>query len=90
MNKEDNNDNEISESLKKLLTQNQKLLHLDLSDLGLSEKVLLDLVVSIQKSKSLVGLHLTGNSGLTEAVYQAIVTGLSATYEEPLVFDSFN
>jgi hypothetical protein len=51
--------------LKNIFIQNQSLSHIDLSATGLSESIIFQLIACIKTSPSLVGVHLTNNSGIT-------------------------
>ena len=51
-----------------LLRENKKLIHLDLTATNLSEAAIIHILPAIRKSKSLQGIHLSGNPGVTETV----------------------
>jgi Ran GTPase-activating protein (RanGAP) involved in mRNA processing and transport len=52
------------EGLQNFISQNTKLMHLDLSDTGLSEDMILEIVKAVNYSANLIALHLSGNPGL--------------------------
>lgn len=55
----------VVEGLQNFISQNTKLMHLDLSDTGLSEDMILEIVKAVNYSANLIALHLSGNPGLT-------------------------
>ena len=48
------------------IQKNRQLLHLDLTQTKLSEKMLWDICCSITKSRTLVSLHVSENPGITD------------------------
>jgi hypothetical protein len=64
-----------------LITLNKKLIHLDLSETGLNSYVISRLIKLVRNSPSLVGLHLSGNSGVSGGMEKRIMNSLKATYE---------
>jgi len=71
------------------LRNNQNLLHLELSDTGLTKDVITGLIKPIHESTSLISVHLSGNPGLTPDMQQEILCKLNATYEKPLYLKTF-
>lgn len=57
----------MTDALQTLISKNTRLVHLDLSETGLSADMILELVKAINLSKSLSVVHLSGNPGLTTA-----------------------
>ena len=57
------------------------LFHLDLSECGLNEDIVLRLIKPVKNSVSLIGIHLSGNPGLTPKVEKRFLSSLEATYE---------
>jgi hypothetical protein len=51
-----------------MIRQNTKLIHLNLQNTGLNQQILVDLVRAVKRAKSLLGLHLGMNPGVTEEV----------------------
>jgi len=47
------------------------------------------MIKPIRNSPSLIGIHLTGNPGITPEVENMIISRLNATYEKSLNLDSF-
>ena len=86
---QDGGDAVLTKVLDKLL-QSKSLLHLDLSETGLSQAILVALLAPIKKSPCLVGLHLSGNPGLTPQFQSTVEAQLNATYEPRLQMDSFS
>lgn len=66
-----------------------KLFHVDLSEVGLTSDIILKLIKPIKDNLSLIGLHLSGNPGLTGDMEKRLVVRLNATYEKRLQLDSF-
>ena len=58
----------MSESITNLITNNQKLIHLNLSEMGLTSKIIIKLMMAIKSNNILMGVHLSGNPGLTKEV----------------------
>ena len=73
----------VFEFLKSILASSA-LQHADLSDTGLTEAMILALSKTINKSTSLLSVHLSGNPGLKDHVIRKVQGKLKATYEEPL------
>lgn len=61
-------DQSVCESLVTLLTKNPKIVHVDFSETGLTQEIVRNLIKPIQSSQTLVGVHLSGNPGLTPSV----------------------
>jgi len=64
-------------------------MHLDLSDTGLTEDMILEIIKGVKYSQNLIGLHLSGNPGLSLAVEAKIMSRIDATYERPFKLNSF-
>lgn len=60
-------------------------MHLDISDCGLTEGILLKLSKVINQSNSINSVHMSGNPGLKDEVVNKIQGKLKATYEKPLL-----
>ena len=54
-------DEKFAVCVENLIKGNKSLLHLDMSNMGLSEMVLIRIVKALRTSESLLGLHLSGN-----------------------------
>ena len=59
-------------------------MHLDLSDTGMTERMLMAVVKGIKSATRLMGVHLSGNEGLNEDVIDKIRRQMDATYEKKL------
>lgn len=55
---------EVAQNLCKFIKYNQNLLHLDLSNTGLTKRMLIEFGGALRKARSLICLHLSGNPGL--------------------------
>jgi hypothetical protein len=64
-------------------------MHLDLSDTGLSEDMILEIVKAVNYSANLISLHLSGNPGLTIQVESKIFEILNVTFEKSHKLNSF-
>jgi len=64
-------------------------MHLDLSNTGLSEEMLLDIARAIPYSKSLMSIHFSGNPGVNKLTKEKIYERIGATYEPPHKLDSY-
>jgi hypothetical protein len=71
------------------MLRSQVLQHVDLSDTGLTEGILLRLSKTIKVSISLLSIHLSGNPGLKDGITRKIQGKLKATYEAPLLKKTF-
>ena len=58
----------VKEQLYSFFRGNKKLIHIDLTSTNLSEVAILHIIPAIKRSKSLQGVHLSGNPGVTVAV----------------------
>ena len=58
----------VKEQLHSFLRGNKKLIHLDLTATNLSEEAILYILPAIKRTKSLQGIHLSGNPGVTDDV----------------------
>ena len=56
----------VTDHLFTFLKTNKKLIHLDLTATNLSENAMLQILPAIRKAKSMQGIHLSGNPGITE------------------------
>ena len=65
------------------------LQHLNLSDTGLTENILLLLSKTINVSHCLLSVHLSGNPGVKDHIMQRFQGKLKATYETPLLKQTF-
>ena len=70
-----NNQKQVAESeqnvcdyLYTFLRTDRKLIHLDLTSTNLSENAIIHILPAIRRAKSLQGIHLSGNPGVTDAV----------------------
>ena len=73
-----------------MIRQNTKLVHLNLQNTGLNQPVLIDLVRAVKRAKSLLGLHLGMNPGITPEVehfWQTRINILDATIGSSEVAD---
>jgi hypothetical protein len=57
-------------------------MHLDFSNMGLSEAVLLRIVKALKTSESLLGVHLSGNEGLCQELFDKTKRLLGCLYEK--------
>ena len=80
-----NEDEQIVFDYLKLITKSYTLQHLDLSDCGLTENILLLLSKSINVSHCLLSVHLGGNPGVKDHIMQKFAGKLKATFEKPLL-----
>lgn len=55
---------EVAQNLCKFIKYNQNLLHVDLSNTGLTKRMLIEFGGALRKARSLICLHLSGNPGL--------------------------
>ena len=55
---------DIAQNLSKFMKYNQNLLHVDLSNTGLSKRMMMEFGGCLRKARSLICLHLSGNPGL--------------------------
>ena len=62
---------------------------MDMSDCGLTEAMIMMLVENLDDNPSLLSLHLTGNPGLKDPVIEEIQKKLKATYETPILKQTF-
>ena len=62
----DEQDDIVCNLLVKLVSKNEELIHLDLSSTGLTGEILISLIKPIKQSLSLIGIHLSGNPGITD------------------------
>ena len=53
------------EIMQTFLKQGKRLVHLNLTSTNLSEKLILSILPQIKRAKSLMGIHLSGNPGVT-------------------------
>ena len=74
----------MSKLLEKFISHNRSLLHIDLSDTGLTHFMLLRLGNAMNISPSLLAIHLSGNPGITEAQVKRLAAKINATYESPI------
>ena len=58
----------IANHLIKFIKYNKNLLHLDLTQTGLNEKILWSFGTGLRRAKSLLSIHLTGNPGVSEGL----------------------
>ena len=63
---------EVVACLTKMINKSEKLLHLDLTDCGLRDNVLLNISKAFKKSLSLLSVHLGGNPGVKDHVVRKI------------------
>ena len=61
-------ESKVKSQLYGFLRYNKKLIHLDLTATNLSESAILHILPAIKRAKSLQGIHLSGNPGVTDAV----------------------
>ena len=73
----------------KLIIKGQAMQHVDLSDCGLTEGILLTIGKAICISNSLLAVHLSGNPGLKDHTMRRLQAQLNATYETPLLPKTF-
>ena len=58
----------IMVNLSNFIKYNKNLLHLDLSNTGMTEDMLWNIGTAMRRSRSMVALHLSGNPGVTQAL----------------------
>lgn len=58
----------VMQQLVTFLRSNKKLIHLDLSATNLGEGAILHILPAIKKARSLQGIHLSGNPGVTDFI----------------------
>jgi len=68
-------------NLETIIKTSKELMHIDLSNTGLNEKMMLRVVKAIKMSQSLMGVHLSGNEGLTPSLISKAERKLDATHE---------
>lgn len=73
-----------------MVTKNIKLVHLDLSETGLNAEMLVEFSKGLAVNKGLLGVHLSGNPGLTPVIISKIINKLSVTEEKLFNLKSFN
>ena len=56
-----------------MIKSNSKLFHVDLSETGITADIINRLIKHIKNSTSLVGLHLSGNPGMTVEMEESII-----------------
>lgn len=57
-------------------------MHLDLSQCGLSGTMILEIAKAIKVSVTLIGIHFTGNPGVTVEIKERLFRRLKATSEQ--------
>ena len=72
---------EITVNLETIIKQSRELMHLDLSNTGLTSGMMYRVVKAIKSSQSLMGVHLSGNEGLNEEFINKAEKKLQATKE---------
>jgi len=70
-------------NLIQFIKQNKKLVHLDLSFMGMDEETLLMFGVALRRAKSLLSLHLSGNPGNSFQVQEEICNRIHAKPYDP-------
>jgi hypothetical protein len=60
-----------------------------LSETGLTQEIIFKLIKAIRSSTSLIGIHLSGNPGITQKIEKQIMSKLNATYEKAINIDQF-
>ena len=78
----------VCEKLEDLI-KSSTLQHLDFSDCGLTENMIMRVIRAISESSSILSAHLSGNPGLKDQVTTEIQDYLKATYEEPILKSTF-
>ena len=71
-----------------MLSRNERLFHLDISECGLSADMLKEIAKAVSYAPSLLALHLSGNPGLSQETIEHLVLKLKATYEDTLPLSS--
>jgi hypothetical protein len=66
----------ISGYICKLIDKNRKLQHLDLSDTGMSSKMLSEISRAMLGSTSLLAIHFSGNPGVDEKTAKKLISRL--------------
>jgi hypothetical protein len=56
-----------------MIKSNLKLFHIDLSETGITADIINHLIKHIKISTSLVGVHLSGNPGMTVEMEESII-----------------
>ena len=80
----------VADSLCALIKNNPNLHHLDLKSCGLTSFILEDIGSAVAKSRSLIGIHLSLNPGLTDEVKSHIFTRAKckeSDFGRPNIFD---
>ena len=72
---------EVTRFLTQIISNSSQLMHLDLSNTGLSEKMMLKVIKAVKRSRSLMGVHLSGNEGMSEAFIAKGLNLIEATHE---------
>ena len=60
-----------------------------MSETGLTQEIIFKLIKAIRISTSLIGIHLSGNPGVTPKIEKQIMSKLNATFEKALNLDPF-
>ena len=80
----------VGKFLAKFISCNRSLLHLDLSDTGITSLMLVRLGNAINASPSLLAIHLSGNPGVLEDPVQKLAAKINATHEKAVDKQTFN
>ena len=80
----------VGKLLAKFISCNRSLLHLDLSDTGITSLMLVRLGNAINASPSLLAIHLSGNPGVLEDPVEKLAAKLNATHEKAVDKQTFN
>lgn len=80
----------VASYLQKFISNSQNLIHLDLSDTGLTAKMLKRIGQAINSSASLLSIHLSGNPGVTREHTEKLRSTIAATYETALSHQTFS
>ena len=73
----------VTDHLFTFLKTNKKLIHLDLTATNLSENAMLQILPAIRKAKSMQGIHLSGNPGITEHLKNEVQSLLKTKPKNP-------
>lgn len=75
------------ENLTNFIKRNNYLIHADLSNTGLNERALWYFGRAMRRSKSIRGLHLSGNPGITPRLIEYLKNRAHCIHEEDRFLD---
>ena len=68
----------IIESMSKLVKYDMSLIHVDLSYCRLNERCITDIGTQLRRAKTLIAIHFTGNTGVTQETKDFLYTRIHA------------